>query len=173
MGPIHLLVIGFDEFRPTGGIAAELERLSDAGTIRIIDARLVTRRSADSVLAIQVSDLTEEEMQSLRAAAGALIGLGAGATLGSEGAAALGAQLGAAAAEAADIGFGAAAIDQIADELEIGQAVILLVIEQVWASDLRDALVDSGGRLLHSGYVNAEGLMSLGALLGAQIQQES
>ena len=60
----------------TGGIAAELGRLSDAGTIRVIDARLMVKDGPDEVLLVQASDLDESEREDLRAAAGALVGLG-------------------------------------------------------------------------------------------------
>mgnify|MGYP002063580188 CR=1 FL=1 len=56
----------------TGRIAAELEALSDAGTIRVIDARFLVKESEDEVAAVRASDLDDEERAELRAAAGAL-----------------------------------------------------------------------------------------------------
>ena len=36
MGPIQIILLGFEHFQATGSIGAELAALSDAGTIRII-----------------------------------------------------------------------------------------------------------------------------------------
>ncbi len=55
--------------------------MSDAGTIRVVDARFLLKQSNDEVLAVRMSDLDDSEREDLRAAAGALIGLGAGTVL--------------------------------------------------------------------------------------------
>ncbi|MGI9621827.1 MAG: hypothetical protein ACR2PK_03240, partial [Acidimicrobiales bacterium] len=98
MGPLQIFILGFEDFQATGGVAAELAALSDAGTIRLIDARFLLKESEDSALAFRASDLEEDEREDLRAAAGALVGLGAGAVLGGEEGAAAGMVLGADAA---------------------------------------------------------------------------
>lgn len=79
LGPIQFFQLGFEDFAVTGRIAAELEALSDAGTIRVIDARFLVKEAEDEVLAVRASDLDEKERAELRAAAGALVGLAAGA----------------------------------------------------------------------------------------------
>ena len=43
MGPIQIFLLGFEDFQATGGVAAELAALSDAGTVRIIDARFLVK----------------------------------------------------------------------------------------------------------------------------------
>ena len=76
-GPIQILAFGFPSTdRLEGRIAEELERASDAGIIRIIDALAVLAED-DEVEIVRVSDLDDDEREELGAKVGALIGLGA------------------------------------------------------------------------------------------------
>lgn len=54
-GPIQIFVLGFENFEATGRVAAELEALSDAGTIRVIDARFLLKQSEDELMAVRVT----------------------------------------------------------------------------------------------------------------------
>ena len=95
LGPMKLLVIGFDggEFR--GEIAAELKRLREHDVVRLVDALAVTKDEQGRVTTMETTDLSHEESEELGALVGALIGYGAE---GEDGAA-VGALAGAAAAE--------------------------------------------------------------------------
>ena len=88
IGPIQAFVIGFpDNDLFEGRIADELARLSDVGQIRVVDAVFVMREG-DDVAALSVSDLDDDQRAELRAAVGALVGLGVagvdGAVAGAE-----------------------------------------------------------------------------------------
>ena len=170
MGPIQVFLLEFEEFQATGGIVAELEALSEAGTIRVLDARFLMKESDDELIAARATDLSETEREDLRAAAGALIGMGAGAVLGGDDESALaGAILGADAALAADaVGMSDEDIATIGDALEVGDALLMLVLENVWASGLRDALRAAGLVYAEQDYLTPEGLVALGALLGIE-----
>jgi hypothetical protein len=174
MGPIQVFVLGFEDFLATGGIARELIKLSDDGIIRIIDARFLLKDDDDELVALRVSDLDDSEREELRAAAGALMGLGAGAVLGGEDGAAAGAMLGAEAALAiGEIGFSADDIEAIGDDMEVGDALLLLVLENVWAAGLRDALREAGVVFARQDFVTPEGLVALGAMLGVEAELEA
>ena len=174
MGPIQIFLLGFEDFRATGSIAAELIALSDAGTIRIVDARLLLRESADEVSAVRISDLDDSDREHLRAAVGALVGLGAGAVLGGEDGATAGLILGAdAALDAGELGLSAAEIGQLAEELEVGDALLLLVIENAWAAGFAEAIRESGVVFAQQDYVSLEGLVALGAMLGLDVATDS
>ena len=170
MGPIQIFLLGFEDFQATGGIADELTALNDAGTIRIIDARFLLKESDDEVVAVRVSDLDDSEREDLRAAAGALVGLGAGAVLGGDDGAAAGLVLGAdAAMDVGELGMGEAEIGALAEELEVGDALLLLVIQNVWAAGLAGAIRDAGVVFAQQDYLSPEGLVALGALLGLKV----
>lgn len=170
MGPIQILLLEFEDFQATGGIVTELEALSDAGTVRVLDARFLLKEGEDELVAVRVSDLSDHEREDLRAAAGALIGFGAGAAIGGDDEAALaGAILGAdAALGAGEVGMTAEDIVTIGDALDVGDALLLLVIENVWATGLRNALRSAGLVYAEQDYLTPEGLIALGAMLGLE-----
>ena len=173
MGPIQIMVFGFEDFNATGAIADELAALSDAGIITIIDARFLVKESPDSLVAVRASDLTDDERDDLRAAAGALVGLGAGAVLGGEGGAAAGAIFGAEEAYfAGPMGMSDEEIMALGDELAVGDALLLLVIENAWAAGLAAAIRDAGMVFGEANYLRPEGLVALGAMLGVEVALE-
>ena len=174
MGPIQIILLGFEDFQATGGIADELTALSDVGTIRIVDARFLLKDSDDEVVAVRASDLDDSERKDLRTAAGALIGLGAGAVLGGEDGAAAGLILGAdAALDIGELGLNEAEIGELADELEIGDALLLLVIENVWAAGFANAIREAGVVFAQQDYLSPEGLVALGAMLGLEVDLDA
>src|SRR5262245_4229430 len=170
MGPIQIMILGFQDFQVTGGIAEELTALSDAGTIRIIDARLVHKRDDDTIVAARVTDLDDAERDEFRAGAAALIGLGAGAGGGGEEGAAAGARRFAEAAlEVGDSGIDDDELAAIADGMAPGDALVLLLIENVWATGLRDAIRAANPAFFRHDYVTPEGLVALGAMLELEV----
>ena len=174
MGPIQLFLFGFEDFAATGEIAGELAALSDAGIVRVIDARFLLKEGADEVVVARASDLDEYEREDLRAAAGALIGMGAGAVLGGEEGAADGFVLGADAALAGGgLGFSADEIAALGSEMELGDALLLLVLEHVWAIGLAGALRGAGLIYAEQDYMTPGGLIALGAMLGLETAIES
>ena len=174
MGPIQVMLLGFEDFQATGGVAEELQALSDAGTIRVIDARFLLKQTEDDLIAVRASDLDDDEREELRMAAGALIGLGAGAVLGGAEGAAAGLVLGAdAALGVGTLGLSDSDIDALADEMAVGDALLLLVLENVWAEGLAGALRTAGVTFASQDYVTPEGLIALGAMLGLEVALEA
>lgn len=173
MGPIQLFLLGFEDFAATGAIAEELGTLSNAGIVRIIDARFLLKEGTDELVVARVSDLDEYEREDLRAAAGALIGLGAGAVLGGEEGAAEGFVLGAEAAFAGGgLGMSAEEVAALGSEMKLGDALLLLVLEHVWAIGLAGSLRNAGLVYAEQNYITPEGLVALGAMLGVEAAME-
>ena len=74
LGPVQLLVVGFDRPDFSGEVLAELERLRESDVVRVIDL-LVVHKDADGVVRrLHHSDLTADD--GAGAVVGALIGLG-------------------------------------------------------------------------------------------------
>jgi len=74
LGPVQLLVVGFDRPDFSGEALAELERLRESDVVRVIDL-LVVHKGADGVVRrLHHSDLTDGD--GAGAVVGALIGLG-------------------------------------------------------------------------------------------------
>ena len=161
IGPIQGFVIGFPEndlFE--GRIAEELARLSDVGQIRIIDAVFVMRDQGD-VSVLSVTELDDDQRAELRAAVGALVGLGVAGVDGAK----AGAELGASADPDAPTAAELLAVGLL-DDLPDGSSALVLAIEHLWAVPLRDAVRDAGGLVLAHRSLSAEDLIVFGMDLG-------
>jgi uncharacterized membrane protein len=167
-GPIQIFAFGFPSTAGfEGRIAEELIKLSDAGTIRIVDALAVIAEQ-DEVDIIRVSDLDEAQREELGAEIGALIGLGANGIDGFVEGALAGEEV------VAEGGLGI--IEEITadlvDELPDDSAAMLLIIEHTWAVPLREAVVDAGGVLMANQWIGAADLIALGAAMRAEAEVE-
>src|SRR5215831_1375760 len=95
IGPVQLIVLGFNHPEFHGEIIAELERLKESGTVNVIDALAVYKDTEGELEVEHLSNLTREEAVELGTKIGALIGLGIEGEEGME----IGAEAGAEAAE--------------------------------------------------------------------------
>src|SRR5205823_7368973 len=92
IGPVQLIVLGFTHPNFQGEIIAELERLRENDTVRVIDA-LAVHKDADGEMEVQhLSNLSKDEAIELGTKVGALIGLGIEGEEGIEEGAAAGAE---------------------------------------------------------------------------------
>lgn len=168
-GPVQIFAFGFPSTKGfEGRIAEELIKLSDAGTIRIVDALAVIAED-DEVDVIRVSDLDDEQREELGAEIGALIGLGAGGIDGFV----EGAELGTEVVEEGGLGIIEDITEDLVDELPDGSAAMLLIIEHAWAVPLREAVVDAGGVLMANQWIGAQDLIALGAALRGQAELDA
>ena len=167
-GPIQIFTFGFpDTSGFEGRIAEELIKLSDAGTIRIIDALAVVA-DGDEAEILRVSDLDQAQREELGMEIGALMGLG---MAGLEGMIE-GAEAGAEIVEEGGLGIVEAIGEDFIDNLPDGAAALLLIIEHTWAVPLRNAVADAGGLLLGNQWIGAQDLVELGIALGIVAELE-
>jgi uncharacterized membrane protein len=159
IGPVQLLVLGFEEPDFHGEIIAELERLRESDTVRVIDALAVHKDADGEIEVAHLSNLTKDEAIELGSTIGALIGLG---IEGEEGAAA-GALAGAeAAAEDGVNVFTDEEAWDILDDIPNDSAAALIMIEHHWAVGLRDAIARAGGFRLSDGFISPLDLVEIG-----------
>src|SRR4051794_41282225 len=102
IGPVQLIVLGFEHPEFHGEIIAELERLKESDTVRVIDALAVHKDADGEIEVAHLSNLSKDEAIELGSKVGALVGLG---IEGEEGMVA-GAEAGAGAAGAGKGGHG-------------------------------------------------------------------
>src|SRR5215217_3173223 len=76
IGPVQLIVLGFEHPEFHGEIIAELERLKQSDTVRVIDALAVHKDADGEIEVAHLSNLTKDEAVELGSKVGALIGLG-------------------------------------------------------------------------------------------------
>jgi hypothetical protein len=136
IGPVQLMSIGFEPGANfEGRIVDELARLESDRTIRVLDLLFVARdRDSDDLVVL------EHQEQSMGAVVGGLLGV---EFEGEE-------------EQEHSFGFSPAEIEQMGAGLEPGGSAAVVLIEHVWARDLKQAVRDAGGRMLGEGFLTPE-----------------
>ena len=145
IGPVQVVVIGFDpEAKLEGRILEELARLDAVGTVRVLDL-LFVQKDAES------GDLVALDVQgeNLGAIAGALLGF----DFEPDGEPA---EQPSVQVPSGAFGLSRSELESMAAGLEPGQAAAAVIIEHVWARDLRRAIRESGGLPLAEGFLTPE-----------------
>jgi uncharacterized membrane protein len=166
IGPVQLIVLGFNHPEFHGEIIEELERLKASDTVRVIDS-LAVYKSAEGELEVEhLSNLTEEEAIEIGTKIGALIGLGIEGEEGLE----AGARAG---AEAAAGGIDAFSGDEwdVLEEIPNDSAAALILLEHHWAVPLRDAIGRAGGFRIGDGFISPLDLVEIGLLTAEEAKE--
>jgi uncharacterized membrane protein len=158
IGPVQLIVLGFSHPDFHGEVIAELERLRESDTVRVIDA-LAVYKDADGEIEVEhLSNLTQEEAIELGSKVGALVGLGIEGEEGAEKGAEAGAE------EAAEEGINVFGGDEwdVIEEIPNDSAAALILLEHHWAVPLRDAIVRAGGFRISDAFISPLDLVEIG-----------
>ncbi len=160
IGPVQLIVLGFEHPEFHGEIIAELERLKESDTVRVIDALAVHKDAEGEIEVAHLSNLTKDEAIELGSKVGALIGLGIEGEEGMEAGAAAG-------AESAAEGNGVHVFSDedawdVIEDIPNDSAAALLLIEHHWAVPLRNAIARAGGFRLSDGFISPLDLVEIG-----------
>ena len=133
LGPIDYVVVEFPAGKAdfSGAMAARLQELVDAGTVRVLDLLIITKDEGGGVDAFELHEFEDGD-------AGALRELASGfAQLLSE----------------EDVGHIAAA-------LEPGTVAAALVWENTWAAPFAASIRTSGGQLVASGRIPVQAILA-------------
>jgi uncharacterized membrane protein len=159
IGPVQLIVLGFEHPEFHGEIIEELEKLRESDTIRVIDA-LAVHKDADGEVEVQhLSNLTKDEAIELGSKVAALIGLGIEGEEGMAAAAEIGAE---SAAEDGIHFFSDEEAWDVLEDIPNDSAAALLLIEHHWAVPVRDAVMRAGGFRLADGFISPLDLVEIG-----------
>ena len=167
IGPVQLIVLGFDHPEFHGEIIAELERLKEKDTVRVIDALAVHKDADGEIEVVHLSNLTKDEAIELGSTVGALVGLGIEGEEGMHAGAEAGAEAG---ADGISVFSDEEAWDVI-EEIPNDSAAALLLIEHHWAVPLRDAIARAGGHRISDGFISPLDLVEIG-LVSAEEARE-
>jgi hypothetical protein len=119
VGPVEYMIVAFPGNQFKGEIVPALQELVDAGTINIIDLAFVIKDGEGNMAALEAGDLDSDVGSAFAKLGGVNGGL-----------------------------LNQDDLEAAAEELEPNSSAALLVWEDVWATKLRDAIVNAGGELL-------------------------
>jgi len=163
LGPVQMLIVGFQGDNFDGSIMKELDRLKEHDIVRLVDLLFVKKNDDGEIEVVQRSDLDAEEAQEFGAIGGALVGFGAGDEEGAE----FGAIAGAAELEDGHL-FDDAAVWYLGDAIPEGTAAAVALLEHRWAIPLRDKIAQAGGITLSDAWIHPADLVAAGALAAAK-----
>ena len=157
IGPVQLISIGFDrDTNFEGKLIEELAKLESGGTIRVLDLLFIARDpDSDDTVVLEHPDAAD-----LGGIVGALLGFEFEGDTAAP-------QAGAAAEDHHAFGFSQDEIQQMAAGLGPGESAGILLIEHVWARDLRKAFRGAGGRIIGEGFLTPETIRAVEPELAA------
>jgi len=163
LGPVQMLIVGFQGDNFDGSIMKELDRLKEHDIVRLVDLLFVKKNDDGEIEVVQRSDLDAEEAQEFGAIVGALVGFGADDEEGAE----FGAIAGATELEDGHL-FDDAAVWYLGDAIPEGTAAAVALLEHRWAIPLRDKIAQAGGITLSDAWIHPADLVAAGALAAAK-----
>lgn len=119
IGPVDYMIVAFPGNQFKGEIAPALADLVEAGTIRIIDLAFVGKNADGDSVAFELTELDPDVQQGLEN-----MGIEVGGLLNEDD------------------------LMDAADALEPDMSAALLVWENVWAREVKHALINAGGELV-------------------------
>jgi hypothetical protein len=132
LGPLEYLVVGFEDYRFTGQILAELRAAQEKGIIRVVDLCVIAKDEQGDVTAREMSELGGEEATELSPLATNVMSL-----LSDED------------------------IQQVAADIPNKSAAGLLLFEHTWAIGLKEAIKNAGAVAVTGGFVSPDVLQEL------------
>jgi Family of unknown function (DUF6325) len=121
LGPIELVVIGFESTPSSGHISAAVQDLVDREVITLVDGLLIAKGDDDLITYAEIEQVDADE--SIKALGDLLDPEGDGLLTDED-------------------------VDQIADQMPAGTSALMLVFENTWVKPVRDAIQDAGGFLM-------------------------
>ena len=157
IGPVQLISIGFDrDANFEGKVIEELAKLEGERTIRTLDVLFIAR-DTDSDETVVIEHPHAADMGGI---VGALLGFelegGTASPAASDGQ-----------GDHHAFGFSQDEIQQMAAGLAPGESAGIVLIEHVWARDLRKAFRGAGGRIIGEGFLTPETIRAVEPELAA------
>ncbi len=126
-GPIDYIVVKFRDNNFSGEVLEELSKVVKKGTIAVLDLALVTKDKNGEVASIELSDMQDTSIVNFAKANRVESGL-----------------------------ITTDDIDEIGDIIDNNSSVGLLVIEQLWAKGLKQAIINANGELIVEGRIHPD-----------------
>jgi hypothetical protein len=163
MGPLQIVVVGFEStenFR--GDIAREVGRLRGRGLLRVVDAKLLHRADDGGLTEVDLNPVLGDPPPPENPIAH-LLGTNGGGNGGMAPVEAFG----------RTAGFALEDLRRLTDEVGPGEYAAVVLVEHVWAEEVRETIREAGGRLIGQGFLTPEVVMVVGAELEARADAEA
>ena len=139
LGPLEYLMVAFEGNRFSGEILSALRDAQGTGIIRVIDMLMIKKDEQGNVMALELSDLSEEEARPFGFLAGKLMSI-----------------------------FEPDDVEATAEQMPNNSAAGLLLIEDTWAIPLKEAILNAGAVASTGGLVAREVVQSIEAEIAAE-----
>lgn len=167
LGPLHLMVIGFhghdDDFKgkvPQALRAARaLRGARRRGDVRVLDMLLIRKDANGNIQQVRDGELGEQERAFAGAVAGGMLGLRTGGPVYANPAA----DYGVLSVAEHEFGLDEADLRKIARDIPNGNAAAIVLVEQLWAVRLKEAIDGAGCKLIAEGMLTPATVSALGA----------
>jgi DNA-binding NarL/FixJ family response regulator len=151
--PLQMIALTFRlDVDAESRLLAEVDRIEGRGVLRVLDMVFLAKGQDGTVEGLEVGD--GEDFGSLLAGISpSVAGNGSRPTAGN--------------AAGGPAGSGVATVQALADSLEPGSAVALLLVEHLWAGPLVDAVAAAGGALVSDDFLAGDVSRAIGAEIAA------
>jgi Family of unknown function (DUF6325) len=144
LGPLEYVLIGFEGNRFSGQILSELRAAQEKGIIRVIDLLVIKKDEQGNVMALELSDLSEEEARPFGFLAGGMLSI-----------------------------FEPDDVEVTASQMPNNSAAGLMLIEDTWAIPLKQAILNAGAVARAGGLVAPEVVQSIEAEIAAEAAEKN
>jgi hypothetical protein len=131
-GPIDYLVVAFDGNDFDGSILDALADSMDKGVIDVLDLAIIAKNEEGEIVSLEVADIENDIVKDIVENQGSDSGL-----------------------------ITEEDVEEIGELLENNTSAGLLIIEQLWAKPLKEALINANGTLLAEGRIHPEAALEL------------
>ena len=143
LGPLEYLIVAFEGNKFSGEILNALHDAQEKGIIRVIDLLVIKKDEQGNVMALELSDLSEEEARPFSFLAGGLLSI-----------------------------FEPDDVEITASEMPNNSAAGLLLVEDTWAIPLKKAMLNAGAVARTGGMVAPEVVQAIEAEIEAEAVQK-
>jgi len=151
IGPLQLVVIGFDDDKYARDIILEIKSLRQKKAIRLFDLLYIFKHPDGTIDSREVSDLQEEEQREFGTLIKSLIGLSTKDVEHADAEEVAGAVPGA----HTEFGLSDEELQAVAKDLPDGSSGIFVAFEHVWARKFKEAILKNNGHIVAQGMIDA------------------
>ena len=155
VGPLQLVVINFVELPFPAGVVDHLRTLRSQGVIRMVDGVIVAKDSDGDMAFVEVPTLIDEKSDLVGLLASSLFAHGKTGRMEAV------ADSGFLSGSPGEFGLTEDQLLEVADLIPMSSKVLFLLLEHLWALDLKEFVAGTDGTVLANGWITPASLIGL------------